>query len=694
MTMRDERSSISDFLHHQFVDREAELAQLVVAVTGPIPLGTLVLVGPPGVGKSALLREFARCCSELAIPCALVDLTDEIGPDLVALRAAEHLGSAERTLQGLFAEPGRRVLLLDNYRAGSMLDAALPAALLAGSGETLVVMAMREAPPTSWFRDPGWSALLRVLPLENLPHAAAVRFLTGTGVEQSAADRLAELTAGHPLSLELLLQSKQAPHSAPHPDVPLEISERVLEFAFGELASVQRTAFEITALAGVSSEGTLRTILGHGDAGTLFRWLCTQPTIAVTPYGAVVREPFGSFLIESLAWRDPERLDEYREALRRASVETLRRSAGSLRFPHFLRLLALTDSDGRFRRALVSGLVAGLHGGAFERDEVESALALVPTGPLQESLRCWFARGLTLSRMIRDARGQPLAWTTSIPLDPSLWGRVPDGNGFLAALQSAARVREGERATLHLTWLVSPVPAEEVERVHALALATHLECASLWPQLALSVFLCDPETVLQTTCWDVLRAHRVVVEFAGRSFVLGIRDWRHRELLQWFLRPNDAIVENEPTFSNESLDRPAFVAAVYRALRDMSRPERLRGNPLLAARLVASRVPLGAGERQRIEVLRKVLEHAIAELGLRPQYRRWQQVGESAYLRPTESLERMAERLGIPFSTYRRYLKAATEWIAEYLWQLEVSDQEWIVLATSHAVNACAETTP
>lgn len=36
----------------------------------------------------------------------------------------------------------------------------------------------------------------------------------------------------------------------------------------------------------------------------------------------------------------------------------------------------------------------------------------------------------------------------------------------------------------------------------------------------------------------------------------------------------------------------------------------------------------------------------------------------------------MAERLGIPFSTYRRYLKSATEWIVEYLWQLEVGDPD------------------
>jgi hypothetical protein len=46
MTMRDGRSWISDFLHHQFVDREAELAQLVLAVTGPIPVSYTHLTLP------------------------------------------------------------------------------------------------------------------------------------------------------------------------------------------------------------------------------------------------------------------------------------------------------------------------------------------------------------------------------------------------------------------------------------------------------------------------------------------------------------------------------------------------------------------------------------------------------------------------------------------------------------------------
>ncbi|MDW8061038.1 MAG: hypothetical protein RMK01_13315 [Thermomicrobium sp.] len=94
---------------------------------------------------------------------------------------------------------------------------------------------------------------------------------------------------------------------------------------------------------------------------------------------------------------------------------------------------------------------------------------------------------------------------------------------------------------------------------------------------------------------------------------------------------------------------------------------------------------------QRIDLLRHLLDQAIAALGLRPQYRRWQLVAESAYLRPTESQERMAERLGIPFSSYRRYLKAATEWIGEYLWQSEISGSDGATVG-GHVVDGSLET--
>lgn len=77
-----------------------------------------------------------------------------------------------------------------------------------------------------------------------------------------------------------------------------------------------------------------------------------------------------------------------------------------------------------------------------------------------------------------------------------------------------------------------------------------------------------------------------------------------------------------------------------------------------------------------------MLERAIYELGLRPQYRRWQAVAESAYLHPVESQERMAERLGIPFSSYRRHLKSATEWITDFLWQFEVGAADGALLVS------------
>mgnify|MGYP001367672927 FL=1 len=150
-------------------------------------------------------------------------------------------------------------------------------------------------------------------------------------------------------------------------------------------------------------------------------------------------------------------------------------------------------------------------------------------------------------------------------------------------------------------------------------------------------------------------------------------------MLDWLTRP---VPFADEEFAQPSLDRDHFAQAVARALRDVSRPERLRGNPLLTAGFVERMAGPGASEGQRIQVLRRMLERAICELGLRPQYRRWQAVAESAYLHPVESQERMAERLGIPFSSYRRHLKSATEWITDFLWQLEIGQPDSALLVS------------
>jgi len=361
--------------------------------------------------------------------------------------------------------------------------------------------------------------------------------------------------------------------------------------------------------------------------------------------------------------------------LRATSINALRQGSNVVRLPHLVRLLVLADERGAFRRALVTGLARGLEVGVLRRDEQEAALAMVPVAPMRALLNGWLTHGLALCRGIRDGAGQLLAWTTTLPLDAPAWGTTSDSRALLTELCQAMHVRSGERAVVHLTW-IAPSEKESLESLVALAMALHWERALFMPQLAVCGFLSDEATVHRATVWEVFHIQAVRLQWAGMPFVLGVRDWRRRSITEWLAQPDASEEDTEIVLQGDALDRSLFTVAVVQALRDVSRPERLRGNALLSSRVVARLAGTGASELQRIHELRQLLERVIAELGLRPQYRRWQLVAESAYLRPIESQERMAERLGIPFSTYRRYLKSATEWIVEYLWQMEVGDPD------------------
>jgi hypothetical protein len=91
---------------------------------------------------------------------------------------------------------------------------------------------------------------------------------------------------------------------------------------------------------------------------------------------------------------------------------------------------------------------------------------------------------------------------------------------------------------------------------------------------------------------------------------------------EWLEQSNALQLDGQEAMEWRPLERTQFAQAGAQALRDWSRPERLRGNPLLRSRSVVRHASAGASESQRIQALRRLLEQAIAELGLRPQYRR------------------------------------------------------------------------
>jgi hypothetical protein len=121
-----------------------------------------------------------------------------------------------------------------------------------------------------------------------------------------------------------------------------------------------------------------------------------------------------------------------------------------------------------------------------------------------------------------------------------------------------------------------------------------------------------------------------------------------------------------------ALSEAEFMAAVENALRDYTRPDVLRGSPLLRTRTVSERAGRTAGDAVRVTELRGLLKEAAEQLRESPKEIKFYRAVYHTYIHPAATQEQAAELLDVPFSSYRRHLKSGMARIAEILWQEEV----------------------
>lgn len=128
---------------------------------------------------------------------------------------------------------------------------------------------------------------------------------------------------------------------------------------------------------------------------------------------------------------------------------------------------------------------------------------------------------------------------------------------------------------------------------------------------------------------------------------LGMRPWRPMPF---------AAAGSAAPAAAAAPDDAAFHKAVRDALRDHTRPDRLAGNPLV-------RGGLGAGQLQQLlrEAVLALKGHARDDKLHRALWLTW--------IEPLQSQEMVAERLGLPFGTYRYRLARGVERVAEVLRQ-------------------------
>ena len=115
------------------------------------------------------------------------------------------------------------------------------------------------------------------------------------------------------------------------------------------------------------------------------------------------------------------------------------------------------------------------------------------------------------------------------------------------------------------------------------------------------------------------------------------------------------------------LTRSDFESAVKDALRHFTQVDLLAGNPLLNSWQLAR----SGGGAPSPQALRTLLAETAKTLFASERDQRLYRVLDLTYLNPASKQEAAADRLGLSFSTYRRYLAAGVDRLTEWLWQQE-----------------------
>jgi ATPase family associated with various cellular activities (AAA) len=193
-----------------FAGRRRELELIATFSPDDSPSSVLVLHGPAGIGKSALLRELGRRAACVAGHAVWVD-GREVGNDPDAL---------EDALADAWSH-ARPLILIDDFDSMAELGPHLRGALLPSlPRRALVVIAGRAAPDRRWFEG-GWEAVVVAMTLGRLPADEARAVLVNQGLgDDPRVPLIVDWAGGWPLALRMAADAARAsPGWLPETDV-------------------------------------------------------------------------------------------------------------------------------------------------------------------------------------------------------------------------------------------------------------------------------------------------------------------------------------------------------------------------------------------------------------------------------------------------------------------------------------------
>ena len=674
----------------QFVGRREELQLFEDVLTAPeLPVVVLSIHGPGGVGKTTLLRQLESCTDRLGVHRVTLD-TRVIQPNPEAFLGMLCMVTGTTDPQSAFSslsKNGRGVLFLDTVEAIEPLDGWIRESLVPGlPSDILVVMLGRKRPSPEW-RSDVWAQLCRAVPLRNLGALDARAYLDAHRLPPDQHERIVAITHGYPLALSLVAEQYAQTGiltlgDEPSPDIVAILLERFLESV---REPEQREVLELCALVRITTEAIVNETMGQDKGPALFAWLRSLSFIEMTPFGLMPHDLARDAIGAELKWRNTDRYSTLHHRARAYYSDRLDRATGALQQAILFDYIYLHRDNPVVKPFFQwHSHAASFIDGARPTDLPE-IVRITSRHEGEESVRWvkhWFDRQPSEFVVLRSGTSTNLhGFFAKIDISNLATEDLEDPacRACLHYLETHAQIRPGERATLFRFWMADD-GYQSVSPDQSLLFITFVQHYLTEPGLAVTFLPCaEPEfwaPMFEYSVHD--RTPDLDYSVGQQKFGVFMRDWRLLPPKPWLallsereVPMKEAPQSMRPTQDLVVLSRESFDAAILDALRRYSNDGELSRSPLLRSRVVIERLPAEADAKERLRILRGILQEASNSLTTNAKDAKLYRTMETSYLKPLRSQEVAAEKLDVSIATYRRHLRAAEERICDLLWQQE-----------------------
>lgn len=681
--------------NRKFVGREQEIAIFQKAlISSELPFNILHIFGPGGVGKTSLMLQLQGLCNQLKIPSLHIEARNlEPTPESVLSVLSSSMGLPEGNspLEKLANNEERQVIFIDTYENISSLDAWLQSEFLPNlSLETLVVLAGRNPLSETWHSDPGWQALIHALPLRNLSPEESLTYLHKKDIPANHHQGILNFTYGYPLALSLVADVlAQGQEIAFQAETAPDIIKTLLERFIKEVPTpAHRMALQACAVVRLTTEALLTQILQLPDTHNLFEWLRGLSFIETGQLGLFPHDLAREVLIADLRWRNPDFYTQLHHQARSYYSKRLGQTQGIEKHRVLFDYIFLHRDNPAIRPRFTWGEQSGLLTDSLQESDHETILEIIATNEGEESARIaahWLQRQPQNVLVFRDSQPIPAGFAIMVALHEATSEDINIDPGAIAAwqyLQNHAPLRPQEGATIFRFWMARDT-YQSVSPIQSLIFVNFVQYFQKTPGLAFTFLPCaEPEAwAAMLTYFDLARSPAADFTIDGRNYGVYSHDWRVVSPIAWQellaqreIAASEVVAATTPPSRNLLvLSQSGFMEAVQDALRNFTRADTLHQNPLLRSRLVEEQIAESGSVPKRVAALQTLLKQAAESLQSSPRDEKLYRVIHRTYLQPAPTQETAAELLDLPFSTYRRHLKAGMTRIAEILWQREIS---------------------